>query len=77
LDSRADEFSFSVPICAATPTIQGWVEGTPEMSSGWQQFAAVFMPIAFFVLFGLMSLFGAFGYRVQGSSVQMSRLKHR
>jgi hypothetical protein len=75
LESRADEFAFAVHIGAAAPLIQDWVKGSAETNSTWRSLASLFVSIVFFALFGLSSLFGAFGYRFQGSSVKRPRLK--
>lgn len=76
LDSRADEFSFAVHMSAATPSIQGWVNDPSETTSTWQSFASLCFCTVMFALFGLHSLFGAFGYRFQRPSDTRSHLKH-
>ncbi|HTS07858.1 MAG TPA: hypothetical protein VMP68_19955 [Candidatus Eisenbacteria bacterium] len=77
MDSRADEFSFAVHMFAGMASIQDWAKDASATESTWQSFGSlcIFMVITF--LFGMSSLFGAFGYRVQSSSMKRSRLKHR
>jgi hypothetical protein len=76
LDSRADEFSFAVHFYAGMASIEDRVKDASEMNSTWQSFGSLCLFTVFAVLFGLSSLFGAFGYRFQGPSIQKPRLKH-
>jgi len=70
LDSRADDFSFGVDMCAVTASLMDWTKDARETNSMWAKIAALCMAIVIVVLFEKRSRLGAFGYRLEGLSVK-------
>lgn len=75
LDSRADEFSFEVDMCAAMPSIQRWIDKKMETNSTWKKLARFCIAIFIVLQFEKRSRFRAFDYRLEGPS-KRSQTKH-